>query len=313
MVVGVIFLALLVAAGLRSSLSVMMLPLEDAFGWRRDVISLAAAIGIFLYGLAGPFAAALMERFGLRRVLMISLLLMAASTTASLWMTQQWQLIATWGVMSGLGSGAVATVLGATIVNRWFKTNRGLVMGLMSASSATGMLVFLPVLAALSQSGGWKPVVIAVAVAVTALLPLVYFLVPERPASIGLLRFGADSDEPARRRRDRQLSRRHLLDAGPGGENPHLLVSLRHLLRLRLHHQRAGRHPSDRVLRRHGHSAGPGGRAARHDGRVRPDRHDAVGLAHRPLRSAQAARDLLRHPRPVADLPALFGLSPARR
>ncbi len=143
-VVGVIFLSLLVAAGLRSSLSVMMLPLEDAFGWRRDVISLAAAIGIFLYGMAGPFAAAAMERFGLRRVLMISLLIMAASTTASLWMTQQWQLIATWGVMSGLGSGAVASVLGATIVNRWFKTNRGLVMGLMSASSATGMLVFLP-------------------------------------------------------------------------------------------------------------------------------------------------------------------------
>jgi MFS family permease len=195
-VVGVIFLALLVAAGLRSSLAVMMLPLEEAFGWRRDVISLAAAIGIFLYGLAGPFAAALMERFGLRRVLMMALVLMAASTTASLWMTQQWQLIATWGIMSGLGSGAVATVLGATIVNRWFKTNRGLAMGLMSASSATGMLVFLPVLAALSQSGGWQPVVIAVAVAVTALLPLVYFLVPERPASIGLLRFGAESEEP---------------------------------------------------------------------------------------------------------------------
>ena len=114
----------------------MMLPLEDAFGWRRDVISLAAAVGIFIYGLAGPFAAALMERIGLRRTLLAALVLMSGSTALSLLMTEPWHLIATWGVLSGIGSGAVATVLGATIVNRWFKTNRGLVMGLMSASAA---------------------------------------------------------------------------------------------------------------------------------------------------------------------------------
>src|SRR5215510_8412381 len=129
-VVAVIFLSLLVAAGLRSSMSVMMVPLEDAFGWRRDTISLAAAVGIFIYGLVGPFAAALMERIGLRRTLLGALVLMSAATALSLLMTQSWQLIATWGVMSGIGSGAVATVLGATIVNRWFKTNRGLMMGL---------------------------------------------------------------------------------------------------------------------------------------------------------------------------------------
>ncbi|CAN5322815.1 MFS transporter [soil metagenome] len=195
-VVGVIFLALLVSAGLRSSLAVMMLPLEDAFGWRRDQISLAAAIGIFLYGLAGPFAAALMERFGLRRTLIAALMLMSGATAASLWMSEPWHLILTWGVFSGIGTGAVASVLGATIATRWFKTNRGLVMGLMAASSATGMLVFLPLLATLAQWGGWRPVVIAVAIACAALLPLVYLLVPERPSSIGLRRYGADSDEP---------------------------------------------------------------------------------------------------------------------
>ena len=134
-------------------MSVMMLPLEDAFGWRRDVISLAAAVGIFIYGLAGPFAAALMERIGLRRTLLAALLLMSGSTALSLLMTEPWHLIATWGVLSGIGSGAVATVLGATIVNRWFKTNRGLMMGLMSASAATGLLVFLPLLAMLAQHG----------------------------------------------------------------------------------------------------------------------------------------------------------------
>ena len=194
-VVAVIFLSLLIAAGLRSSLSVMMLPLEDAFGWRRDVISLAAAVGIFIYGLAGPFYAALMDRIGLRLTLLWALLLMSGSTALSLLMTEPWHLIATWGLLSGIGSGAVATVLGATIVNRWFKTNRGLVMGLMSASAATGLLVFLPLLAALAEHGGWKPVAIAVSLATAALLPLVYFLVPERPSSIGLWRYGADGPE----------------------------------------------------------------------------------------------------------------------
>jgi predicted MFS family arabinose efflux permease len=194
-VVAVIFLCLLIAAGLRSAPAVMMLPMESELGWGRDVVSLAAAVGIFLYGLAGPFAAALMERFGLRRILLGALALMAGSTALSLSMTEPWQMVATWGVFSGVGSGAVATVLGATIVNRWFKTNRGLVMGLMSASSATGMLVFLPVMAALAQWGGWKPVAMAVAIACAALLPLVWLLVPERPASIGLVRFGADADD----------------------------------------------------------------------------------------------------------------------
>ncbi len=194
-VVAVIFLALLVSAGLRSAPGVMMLPLESELGWRRDTISLAAAVGIFLYGLTGPFAAALMERFGLRKILLGALVLMAGSTALSLSMTEPWQMVATWGVFSGVGSGAVATVLGATIVNRWFKTNRGLVMGLMSASSATGMLVFLPALAWLAQSGGWKPVAMAVAIGCAAILPLVWLLVPERPSSIGLVRYGADADD----------------------------------------------------------------------------------------------------------------------
>ncbi|WP_164895590.1 MULTISPECIES: MFS transporter [unclassified Mesorhizobium] len=194
-VVGVIFLSLLVAAGLRSAPAVMMLPLENSFGWRRDIISLAAGVGILLYGLTGPFAAALMERIGLRRTLLASLVVMSGSTALSLLMTKPWHLFITWGVFSGIGSGAVASVLGATIVNRWFKTNRGLVMGLMSASSASGMLVFLPLIAALAQSGGWQPVVIAVAIATAALIPLVWLLVPERPASIGMVRYGAEADD----------------------------------------------------------------------------------------------------------------------
>ncbi|HTJ58399.1 MAG TPA: MFS transporter [Devosiaceae bacterium] len=200
-VVAVIFLCLLISSALRAAPGVLLNPLQEAFGWSRDTVSLSAAIGILIYGLTGPFAAALMERIGLRRTVMAALALMALSTGSSLLMTQPWHLMLTWGVLSGLGSGSVAAVLGATIANRWFSTNRGLVMGLMSASTATGTLLFLPAMAALSESGSWRAVVIAIAVASALLIPTIYFLVPERPSSIGLTRFGASPDEvvpPAR-------------------------------------------------------------------------------------------------------------------
>ncbi|CAB5512204.1 L-lactate transporter [Achromobacter anxifer] len=195
-VVAVIFLSLLVSAGLRSSPSVLLVPLEETFGWSRSTISLAAAVGIFLYGMVGPFAAAAMERFGLRRVLIGALALMAASSAASAFMTQPWHLLLTWGVFSGLGSGAVAVVLGATVVNRWFSKHRGVMMGLLTASSATGTLVFLPVLAALASSGDWTRVVWAVAGAAAALVPLAWWLVPDRPSSVGLVPFGSDPHAP---------------------------------------------------------------------------------------------------------------------
>jgi MFS family permease len=194
-VVAVIFLALLSSAGLRATPGVLMLPLQQAFGWNVGLISSAAAIGIFLYGLAGPFAAAVMQRFGIRRTVLGALALMSASTGASYFMTAPWQLFLSWGLLSGIGSGAVANVLGATIVNRWFTTNRGLVMGLLTASTATGTLIFMPGLAALVAWGGWQPVVLTVAACCAALIPLVYVLVPERPATIGLRSFGSTHDD----------------------------------------------------------------------------------------------------------------------
>ena len=192
-VVAVIFLCLLISASVRAAPGVLLNPLRQAFGWDRDSISLAAAIGILLYGLAGPFAAALMERLGLRRTVIGALAVIAAATAASLFMTAPWHLMVTWGLFSGVGTGAVAAVLGATIVNRWFTTNRGLMMGLMSASTATGTLIFLPAMAALAESGGWKTVVIAIAIASAVLIPVVFFLVPERPSAIGLVRYGANA------------------------------------------------------------------------------------------------------------------------
>jgi MFS family permease len=160
------------------------------------VVSLAAAVGIFLFGMTGPFAAAAMQRFGVRVTVLSALALMSASTAASLLMTAPWQLILLWGVLSGLGSGCVANVLSATIVNRWFVTNRGLVMGILAASTSTGTLVFFPFLSAIAQNGGWKPVVVTVSLGLAALIPLVAFLLPEWPANVGQVPFGADADHP---------------------------------------------------------------------------------------------------------------------
>lgn len=194
-VAGITFLALLVTAGLRAAPGMLMTPLHYAFGWDRRALSASAAIGIFLYGLMGPFAAALMQTLGLKRTLVAGLALMSAGTGASLLMRESWQYVATWGVVSGLASGAVALPLGATVVNRWFVANRGLAMGLVSASTATGALIFLPAMAALAQSGGWRPVVTVVAAATALLVPLVLLLMPERPADVGLAPLGSDRIE----------------------------------------------------------------------------------------------------------------------
>ncbi len=193
---GVVFASLLVSAGVRGAIGVLMVPWHDAFGWSRATIALAAAIGIFLYGLVGPFAAALIQRFGVRRVMLLALALVSAATAASMFMTRPWELILTWGVLSGLGTGCLANVLGAIIATRWFSTNRGLAMGLLTASTATGTLIFTPLLSEIAVSAGWRPVVLTIACAAAVMLPIVALLLPERPASIGLRPWGAAPGAP---------------------------------------------------------------------------------------------------------------------
>jgi MFS family permease len=196
-VVAVTFVALLASAGLRATPGVLMAPLQLHFGWDRATISASAAIGIVLYGLVGPFAAALMISFGIRRTMLAGLALMAGATFASLWMRTPAQYVLSWGVLSGIGSGAVASVLGAAVVNRWFATRQGLVMGLLSASTATGALVFLPLLAFLSRDGAWRPVVLAVSLATALLITFVLWLMPEHPGDVGTRRFGETNTSAA--------------------------------------------------------------------------------------------------------------------
>lgn len=199
-VTGVTFLVLLIGAGIRATPGVLILPLERSFGWSDAAISSAIAVNILLYGLMGPFAVAIMERFGLRRTVCGALLLLAVGVGLTAAMHALWQLMLFWGVVVGSGTGMVALVLGATVAERWFNRHRGLVLGLLTASSATGQLVFLPLLAAIATHLGWRAVSLTVAALALLLIPLVALLLRDRPADIGLAPYGGTTIEPPPRR-----------------------------------------------------------------------------------------------------------------
>lgn len=192
--VAVTFITLMATAGFRSAASVLIVPLEESFGWSRSDISLAIAINVLLYGLIAPFAAALMERFGIRRVVMSALTVVSAGAALTLFMEKPWHLIALWGAVVGLGTGSMALVFAATVANRWFVSHRGLVTGALTAAAATGQLIFLPGLSYSAMHYGWKSVSITVALASIAVVPLIFFFLREKPADLGLLPFGAPAD-----------------------------------------------------------------------------------------------------------------------
>ncbi len=184
------FLVLLVAAGVRSTPGVLIVPLEAEFGWSRATIGGAVAINILLYGLIGPFAVAIIERFGLRRTVGCALALMSMGVALTPLMTKPWHLTLLWGVMVGSGSGVTAMVLASTVAARWFSARRGLVVGVLTASTATGQLVFLPLLAHLAEAYGWRAVSLVIsAVAALLILPVSAFLW-DRPVDRGVPPYG---------------------------------------------------------------------------------------------------------------------------
>lgn len=196
-VAAVTFVTLLGASGFRSTPGVLIVPLQHEFGWNRATISVAVSINLVLFGFSGPFAAALMERFGVRRVLPAALVLVAAGSGLTTIMRAPWQLFLLWGVVVGLGTGAMASVLAATIANRWFVKRRGVVLGVLTAASATGQLIFLPLLAWLAVTAGWRWSAITVAAAALLVVPLVVLLMRDRPADVGLRAYGAtEADAP---------------------------------------------------------------------------------------------------------------------
>jgi MFS family permease len=192
-VAGVTFLVLLGSAAFRSSYGLMLVPIESDLGWTRAATSLAVSVNLVFYGLTAPFAAALMERVGIRRVAVGALLLIAAGTGLPVLMTRPWQLVLLWGVVAGLGVGATALVFGALVTNRWFVRDRGLVMGLLGAAFATGQLIFLPLLSHIIEMYGWRSASLTVCALTLLLVPLVLAVIRDRPADVGLLPYGAES------------------------------------------------------------------------------------------------------------------------
>lgn len=186
--------ALVAAAGFRSSTGALLEPLEDEFGWSRATTSGAVSLNLVVYGLAAPFAAALMERFGVRRVVAAALVLVAAGSGLTLVMTSAWQLWLLWGLAVGLGTGSLALVFGAVVANRWFFRHRGLVIGVFSAASSTGQLVFLPAIAHLAAGPGWRWAAALVASFALALVPLVWWVLRDRPSEVGATPYGAPDD-----------------------------------------------------------------------------------------------------------------------
>jgi MFS family permease len=196
-VAAVVFVALMGAAGFRAAPGALMEPLRVEFGWSTTIMSAAVAVNLVLYGLVAPFAAALMDRFGLRRVVASALVLVAAGAGGSVLMTASWQLLVFWGLLIGLGTGSMALVLANTVASRWFVARRGLVMGVLTAGSATGQLVFLPIVATLATDAGWRWASLVIAFAALAVVPLVLAVVRDFPEDRGILPFGAGPDHVA--------------------------------------------------------------------------------------------------------------------
>lgn len=194
------FLTMLATAGAMGSAGVMIQPLHQEFGWDIADISAAMAVRLVLFGLLGPFAAAFMNHFGIRQVVTTALALIMAGIVASFFMREVWQLLVLWGVVIGAGTGMTALVLGATVATRWFSKRRGLVIGLMTASNATGQLIFLPILASLTEAYGWRTALtLAVAIIATA-MALVALLMRDHPADVGLPAYGETAVVPVPRR-----------------------------------------------------------------------------------------------------------------
>jgi sugar phosphate permease len=191
-VAAVTFVVLLLTAGIRAAPGVLIVPLEDEFHWPRSTISFAIGVNLLLYGLIGPFAAALMDRFGVRRTMAIALGVTATGVALSPLMRQSWQLVLLWGVVVGAGCGVIGSFLAAYIPARWFRVRQGLVVGVLMASNAAGQLVFLPTMASLATRSGWRVMSIVLAGTVLVFVPLVVLLMRDRPEDLGLAPYGGD-------------------------------------------------------------------------------------------------------------------------
>jgi len=193
---AVVFCSMLAGVGVRAAPGVMIVPLQQAFGWDVSTISGAVSLNIILLGATGPFLTGLMQVIGLKRTMIGCLTILMAGTALSTFMNQPWQLFLTWGLMVGIGSGAGAVGFAGAVANRWFIRRAGLAMGLLTSANAAGQLIFLPLLALLVQRYGWQGVSITLTAVIGLTIPMVMLLLPESPAAIGLPAFGGTTVVP---------------------------------------------------------------------------------------------------------------------
>ncbi|WP_329117403.1 MFS transporter [Streptomyces sp. NBC_01353] len=189
-VAAVTFVTIIGAAGFASLPGLLIEPLHGEFDWSRGTIGFAVSVNLALYGLTAPFAAALMDRFGIRRVVAVALSVIALGSLLTVWMTASWQLVLYWGILVGLGSGTMALAFAATVTNRWFVARRGRVTGILTAAGASGQLVFLPLLSWLVENHGWRPGSVTVALSALVIVPFVWLLLRDHPADVGLAPYG---------------------------------------------------------------------------------------------------------------------------
>ena len=195
-IVAVTFVAMIVTAGVRATPGVLIVPLEQEFHWSRATISFALGINLLLYGAIGPFAAAVMDRFGVRRTMILALAASAAGVALTPAMTQPWQLVLLWGCVVGLSTGFIGAYLAAFIAARWFRTHEGLVVGILTSGYAAGQLVFLPTMAALVTHAGWRLMSLVLAGTIVVLLPVLALFMRDRPEDLGLAAYGSEGRPP---------------------------------------------------------------------------------------------------------------------
>jgi sugar phosphate permease len=189
-IAAVTFAVVLVTAGVRAAPGVLIVPLEEEFHWSRATISFAVGVNLLLYGAIGPFAAAIMDRFGVRRTMVLSLVAIGAGVALSPAMHETWQLILLWGVVVGLSTGFVGAYLAAYIAARWFRERQGIVIGILTAANAAGQLVFLPTMAWIATQAGWRLMSLVLAAAVLLFVPVLALLMRDRPQDLGLAPYG---------------------------------------------------------------------------------------------------------------------------
>ena len=190
-VISLCFLTTLTSAGVRSSPSVLIHPLEAEFGWSRTLIASAVSMNLLLFGIAAPLSGFLIDRFGPRKVMMGSLSLLIVGVSGTMMMTQFWQFFLVWGVIVGLGAGGVGSVLTATVGNRWFVAKRGLALGILGSASSTGQIIFLPLFMAMITYAGWRLGSMALIIVALILLPLIFLFMRDDPSEVGLEPYGS--------------------------------------------------------------------------------------------------------------------------